>query len=128
MKGLLAVLVLLLGCATLQQDPNTVVGHWGSKDEFGHFFHWHFREDGTFEAVNKWFIEGHPILTTSRGVYKFSDRYILAYIHETRPEPFKSLDITFVGPIPLTETGTYEFKDGDLILVSTEGKTRIFYR
>ena len=143
MKALLLVLVLLLGCSTtsVKQIPVTVrhifvdeiyippyIGRWAEQKENGRVRHWDFREDGTFEAISIGSAGGNKIIGTKRGAYDFGGgRYMLAYIHESRAGS-PNVDITFRGPRPFIEEGTYDLQDGYLTLISKAGKTRSLYK
>ena len=139
----ITVLILLMGCSTLrmlESKPYTLpwVGHWAEQQENGSVRHWNFHSDGTFEAIE---ISYHPaggnkIFDIKKGAYDFGrGRYILAYIQSFKDEPpvirkkrQPTVDISFVGPRPFIEVGTFELKDGYLTLISEKGVKTTLYK
>ena len=131
----------LIGCSTLripESKPYTLpwVGHWAEQQENAPVRHWNFRRDGTFEAIEISYhsVGGNKIFDIKKGAYYFGrDRYILAYIQRVWDEPPKvrgyvSVDITFTGPTPFIEVGTFELKDGYLTLISEKGVNTTLYK
>lgn len=137
----ITVLIPLMGCSTLkmpESKPYTLpwVGHWAEQQENAPVRHWNFRGDGTFEAIEISYhsVGGNKIFDIKKGAYYFGrDRYILAYIQRFRTEPPKvrgnvSVDITFTGPTPFIEVGTFKLKDGYLTLISEKGVKTTLYK
>ena len=137
----ITVLIPLMGCSTLkmpESKPYTLpwVGRWAEQQENAPVRHWNFRRDGIFEAIEISYhsVGGNKIFDIRKGAYYFGrDRYILAYIQRFRDEPPKvrgnvSVDITFTGPTPFIEVGTFELQDGYLTLISEKGVKTTLYR
>ena len=135
------VLILPMGCSTLkmpESKPYTLpwVGRWAEQQENAPVRHWNFRKDGTFEAIEISYhsVGGNKIFDIKKGAYYFGrDRYILAYIQRYHDEPPKvrgnvSVDITFTGPTPFIEVGTFELQEGYLTLVSKKGVKTTLYK
>ncbi len=135
------VLIPLMGCSTLkmpESKPYTLpwVGHWAEQQENAPVKRWNFRGDGTFEAIEILYdsVGGNKIFDIRKGAYYFGrDRYILAYIQRYHDEPPKgrrnvSADITFTGPAPFIEVGTFELQEGYLMLISEKGVKTTLYR
>ena len=135
------VLIPLMGCSTLkmpESKPYTLpwIGHWAEQQENAPVRHWNFHRDGIFEAIEISYdsFSGNKIFDIRKGAYYFGrDRYILAYIQRYHDEPPKgrrnaSADITFTGPAPFTEVGTFELQDGYLMLISKKGVKTTLYR
>ena len=137
----ITVLMPLMGCSTLkipESKPYTLpwVGHWREQQENAPVRYWNFRRDRTFEAIEISYDPhgGNKIFDIKTGAYHFGhDRYILAYIQRYHDEPPKgrryvSVDITFTGPTPFIEIGTFELQDGYLVLISKKGVKTTLYR
>ena len=136
MKKLLLIPFLFLGCSTLQglHPPNPDLpwrGHWVEQKGNAPARYWHFRDDGTFKAVEISYdsIGGNKIFDIRTGAYYFDlEIYMLAYIQKYRDEQPRrprrvTVNITFVGPRPVIERGTFELHGGNsaLTLINDKG-------
>ena len=132
----ITLLIPLMGCSTLkmpESKPYTLpwVGRWAEQQENALVRHWNFRRDGIFEAIEISYhsVGGNKIFDIRKGAYYFGrDRYILAYIQRFKNEPQPTVDISFTGPTPFIEVGTFELQDGYLTLISKQGVKTTLYR
>ena len=113
-----------------QRPSHPLLGHWTEQRESAPVTHWHFRTDGTFESV-KISYDSHglnKIFDIRVGGFHFSrSTYSLAYIQKYHDEPttrYANSDITFTGPTPVIEKGTFELRDQQLVLINRAGKKR----
>ena len=135
--GFILLLSFLFGCSRLQtstpkRPSSPLFGHWAEQSKNNRVRHWHFRKDGTFESILIFNSNVSKILSIRTGGYHFGvNTYSLAYIQKYRNQPISKrigADITFTSPKPVIEKGTFELKDGYLILTNEEDEEKMLYR